>query len=120
MSRLFLTFSLSFLLLAAACRSEDRGAGLEGPSEGTSVASDGVLSSEVAMCKLVATALTQEGKPLSGLRITGRSMQRVEERRWRGTDEKTIASGPNGEFEFRSKMVEADQVQDELQAAKAA
>ena len=30
------------------------------------------------------------------------------------------AKKPNGEFKFRSKMVEADQVQDELQAAKAA
>ena len=30
------------------------------------------------------------------------------------------AKKQNGEFEFRTKMVEADQVQDELKAAKAA
>ena len=30
------------------------------------------------------------------------------------------AKKQNGEFEFRSRMVEADQVQDELKAAKAA
>jgi len=100
MKRLVLISSLYFVLLAAACGSEDRGTGVEVPSEGNSVSSDDIPSPEVAMCRLVATALTQEGKPLSGLRITGRSMQRVEERRWRGNDEKTIEAGPNGEFEF--------------------
>jgi hypothetical protein len=100
MKRLFLIASLCFVLLAPACRSEDRGTGAEVRSEGSSLSREAAPSPGVPICQLLATALTQEGKPLSGLRITGRSMQRVDERRWRGADEKTIEAGPAGEFEF--------------------
>jgi len=87
--RLSSSFLLVLLVFASACPASEQAPPIESKTP-----------EPVPLCRFIGSAQGKRGVPLVGLKVTGRPMKRVDERRWRGGVEETRELSEEGRFEI--------------------